>query len=113
MFSVRYTEVYLGTLYYQTSTAAANHITCGEQYVEATSPSCLLHKPVQPTAASGHVTDRAFVRPRKQVQTINVLGIHNASLDIAALTDFADESGISTLRECFAKLVELVDIVLT
>ncbi|CAN0530951.1 unnamed protein product [Ectocarpus sp. 12 AP-2014] len=47
------------------------------------------------------------------VRTVNVLGIHNVSLDIAALTDFADESGIGTLRECFAKLLQLVDIVLT
>ncbi|CAN0596434.1 unnamed protein product, partial [Ectocarpus sp. 12 AP-2014] len=48
-----------------------------------------------------------------KVRTVNVLGIHNVSLDIAALTDFADESGIGTLRECFAKLLQLVDIVLT
>ncbi|CAM9165011.1 unnamed protein product, partial [Scytosiphon promiscuus] len=47
------------------------------------------------------------------VRTVNVLGVHNVSLDIAALTDFADESGISTLRECFSKLLQLVDIVLT
>ncbi|CAM9304499.1 unnamed protein product [Ectocarpus sp. 6 AP-2014] len=47
------------------------------------------------------------------VRTVNVLGIHNVNLDIAALTDFADESGIGTLRECFAKLLQLVDIVLT
>lgn len=49
----------------------------------------------------------------EQVRTLNVLGIHNVSLDIAALTDFADESGIGTLRECFAKVAQLVDIVLT
>ena len=48
-----------------------------------------------------------------QVRTVNVLGVHNVSLDIAALTDFADESGIATLRECFSKLMQLVDIVLT
>ncbi|CAM9436333.1 unnamed protein product [Ascophyllum nodosum] len=47
-----------------------------------------------------------------KVQTLNVLGIHNVSLDVAALTDFADESGIATLRECFAKLAQLVDIIL-
>ena len=53
------------------------------------------------------------VMPCEQVRTLNVLGIHNVSLDIAALTDFADESGIGTLRECFAKISQLVDIVLT
>ncbi|CAN0435954.1 unnamed protein product [Hapterophycus canaliculatus] len=47
------------------------------------------------------------------VRTINVLGVHNISLDVAALTDFADESGIGTLRECFSKLLQLVDMVLT
>lgn len=52
-------------------------------------------------------------RDAEQVRTLNVLGIHNVSLDIAALTDFADESGIGTLRECFAKIAQLVDIVLT
>ncbi|CAM9854530.1 unnamed protein product [Choristocarpus tenellus] len=46
------------------------------------------------------------------VLTINMLGIYNLGMDIEALTDFADESGIRTLRECFAKLKELVDIVL-
>lgn len=49
---------------------------------------------------------------RRQVQVLNVLGIHNVSLDITALMSFADESGIATLRECFAKLSQLVDIVL-
>lgn len=48
----------------------------------------------------------------EQVHTLNVLGIHNISLDITALTYFADESGIATLRECFAKLNQLIDIVL-
>lgn len=48
-----------------------------------------------------------------QVRTVNVLGVHNVSLDIAALTDFADESGIATLRECLSKLMQLMDIVLT
>lgn len=47
-----------------------------------------------------------------QVQTLNVLGIHNIGLDVAALMDFADASGIGTLRECFAKLHQLMDIVL-
>lgn len=46
------------------------------------------------------------------MQTLNVLGIHNVNLDVMALTDFADESGITTLRECFAKLMQLVDIIL-
>lgn len=54
-----------------------------------------------------------FGVPSGQVRTVNVLGIHNVSLDVAALTDFADESGIATLRECFSKLMQLVDIVLT
>lgn len=54
----------------------------------------------------------AFMFCTAQVYTLNVLGIHNVSLDVAALTEFADESGIATLKECFAKLVQLLDIVL-
>ncbi|CAM9620887.1 unnamed protein product [Discosporangium mesarthrocarpum] len=47
-----------------------------------------------------------------RVSSVNMLGIYNASLDVGALTDFADESGIGTLRECFAKLKQLIDIFL-
>lgn len=43
---------------------------------------------------------------------INILGIHNLSLDVQALINFSGEIGIQDLDACFHKLSHLLDIIL-
>lgn len=40
----------------------------------------------------------------RRVKCVNTNGLHNLSVDLAALEEFADSCGVLQLRECFAEL---------